>query len=115
MTDTNKGFQARLMASVVHEHQQTPHAGMNPARLRIHAAVHAVVETQIAQGTPAETTLTLKRLMDQGISRHDAVHAIGAVVSTQLINTLGSEGGYDEQQYARQLRELSAQDPRTIP
>jgi hypothetical protein len=46
----------------------------------VHAALHAIVETQIAleDGTPARRTA--QRLMDGGLDRHEAIHAIGWVL-----------------------------------
>jgi hypothetical protein len=55
------------------------------ARIRLpdtkaHAIVHAIVENQIAQGF-GPTCRALERLQKEGLSRHEAVHAIGSVVS----------------------------------
>ncbi len=113
MSDKHKQDQARLMARVMNEHLKDPHPGMEGHRLRVHAATHAVVETQIARDEPPETAFTLQRLMEEGLSRHDAVHAIGAVVSEQLINAVGQGAVYDEQRFTARLRELSADDLET--
>ena len=50
-------------------------------RPRLHAAVHAVVETQLASGAPPETRRALERLLAGGLPRHEAVHAIGLIVA----------------------------------
>ena len=52
--------------------------------LRAHAAIHAVVETQIAMGDELPVAATLARLQSEGLDRHDALHAIGSVLAEQL-------------------------------
>lgn len=110
MSDEHQQVQARLMARAMNEHMKKPHPGIGGIRLRVHVATHAVVETQVARGAPPETALTLRRLMDEGLSRHDAVHAIGAVVSEQLISAVGKQASYDELAYTTRLRALNAAD-----
>lgn len=51
--------------------------------LQLHAAFHAVVENQLAEGT-AGVHEALERLMGEGLDRHDAVHAIASVVTRCL-------------------------------
>jgi len=48
-------------------------------RLKMHAVIHVVVENQLAMGF-GPSCRALARLQAQGLSRHDAVHAIGSVV-----------------------------------
>ncbi|ATU67001.1 hypothetical protein [Piscinibacter gummiphilus] len=48
-------------------------------RLKLHAVIHVVVENQLAMGF-GPSCRALVRLQKQGLSRHDAVHAIGSVV-----------------------------------
>jgi hypothetical protein len=51
--------------------------------LMAHAAFHAAVENQIAEGL--EPVLrTMARLENEGLSRHDAVHAIGFVLAEHV-------------------------------
>ncbi len=46
----------------------------------MHAAIHAVVESQVAMGDEIPVRANLERLMRQGLDRHEAIHAIGGVV-----------------------------------
>ena len=46
---------------------------------RVHAIAHMLVENQVALGEPPQVPETLARLMNEGLSRHDAVHAVGSV------------------------------------
>ncbi len=45
----------------------------------MHSIIHAVIEYQIAGGKKYPVKETLDRLMQEGLNRHDAIHAIGSV------------------------------------
>ena len=105
MVNKHEQLQARLMARAMKEHLEDPHPGLGGVRLRVHVATHAVVETQLSTDDPPETAAALQRLMDQGSSRHEAIHAIATVVSEQLIHSVG-ESGFDEQRFRERLSGL---------
>ncbi len=46
---------------------------------KIHAFAHTVIENQIALGDPSVTSLTLNRLIAEGLDRHESNHALGAI------------------------------------
>ena len=48
-----------------------------------HAALHAIVENQIALNLEP-VVRAMHRLRKEGLTRHDAVHAIGSVVAEHL-------------------------------
>jgi len=89
-------------------HQQ---AQMAPPNARLHAAIHVVVENQVAIG---ETTVvdTLARLRGEGLSRHEAGHAIGSVLAERLAAALRGELTSDTlpSAYLKSLQGLSAAD-----
>jgi hypothetical protein len=47
---------------------------------KVHAIVHAMVETQIALEDETPARRTAQRLMDEGLDRHEALHATGWVL-----------------------------------
>ena len=47
---------------------------------KVHAIVHAMVETQIALGDETPARRTAQRLINEGLDRHEAIHAIGWVL-----------------------------------
>jgi len=51
---------------------------------RAHAATHVMVENQAALGEKTPVAEAIGRLMGEGMSRHDAVHAVGAVLSKHM-------------------------------
>jgi hypothetical protein len=56
-------------------------AGIDLPNADIHAAIHVIVENQIAFGDEVPVGRTIGRLMAEGLGRHEAVHAVGSVVS----------------------------------
>ena len=50
---------------------------------RLHASMHVVVENQLASNDEP-VVRALARLMKEGLSRHDAVHAIGSLVAEEV-------------------------------
>jgi len=63
------------------------------ARIRIpnrkaHAIMHVVVENQIALGEEIPVRRTAIRLMEEGLDRHDAIHAIASVLIGYLAELL---------------------------
>ena len=75
--------------------------------VRLHAAVHAIVENQLAEGV-ASVTAALDRLMSEGLDRHEAIHAIGAVATEQIYHTLKGSRPFDAAEYDRRLAALDA-------
>jgi hypothetical protein len=80
------------------------------SRNTLHATIHVVVETQLAQGIePVCQTLT--RLMNEGLDRHEAVHAIGGELAGFLFDTLRGGTVAPEKlidSYYNHLRQLTA-------
>lgn len=88
------------------------HQGMDlpESRLRLHAAIHVVVENQIALGEEAVID-AMTRLQAEGLSRHDAVHAIGMVVSEHLFEILRTDNDDTVKKatpYLDRLKQLTA-------
>ena len=79
-------------------------------RATLHATIHTVVENQIALG---ESTVveTLARLRSEGLTRHEAVHAIGTVLAEQIFHALKGESGAGSdlnESYLDRVRHLTA-------
>lgn len=79
--------------------------------LKVHAVIHAIVETQIALGEELPVRRTAGRLMAEGLDRHQAIHAIGSVLSEQIYDlTHEAELGADSNQpYFAALERLTAE------
>lgn len=59
-----------------------------PKRARtLHASIHVIVENQLALNDE-RVVRALARLMKEGLSRHDAIHAIGSIVTEEIYDLL---------------------------
>ena len=82
-----------------------------------HAAIHAIVENQIALGDAYAAKSVLERLMREGLSRHEAVHAIGSVLSEQFFKVMKDQitsGDALNATYLDKLNRLTADSWRRI-
>ena len=75
--------------SLVSRYHASPRCEHPPAPSpRLHATIHVVVENQAALGDETPVAVTIERLMREGLNRHDAVHAVGSVLTAQIYNLL---------------------------
>ena len=75
---------------------------------RLHALMHVIVENQLAADQPVEVRPTLERLVDDGLTRHEAIHAIGSVVAEQLFKVMNEGVDLDRDLVTRSLATLRA-------
>ena len=69
--------------------------------VKVHACFHAIIENQIAEGLEP-VVRTLARLMNEGLSRHDALHAIGSVVADHFFEAMHTkDDGFASTAHAR--------------
>ena len=75
----------------------------------LHSAFHVIVETQIAM-SDARVLSTLVRLMQEGLDRHDAIHAIGSVLAGGIWTALREPAASNDmpEAYYQDLEALSA-------
>jgi hypothetical protein len=83
-------------------------------RLRVHAIFHSVVETQIAEDDASMVGRTLKRLMAEGLDRHDAIHAIGSVLAELLNDAFRRSEPFSNDEYCTALDRLTAESWRAL-
>ena len=82
-------------------------AGVKLSNLPLHAAMHGVVENQLAMGDNA-VCATLARLMAEGLDRHEALHAISSVLAHHILAAMRDERDQPAVDYAAELETLSA-------
>ena len=81
----------------------------------IHAVVHVIVENQVALGDAFPAKAALLRLMKEGLDRHEAIHAIGSVLSEKLFEVMSEqEAGDLNADYMEKLRSLTAESWRKL-
>lgn len=86
-------------------------ARINLPNVAVHAALHTVVENQIAMNLEP-VVRAMHRLTKEGLTRHDAVHAIGSVVATHLFDMLtmgqGDNADASQARYFAAVERLTA-------
>jgi hypothetical protein len=77
-------------------------------QLRMHVGIHVIVENQIAMRyEPVPSTVA--RLTRQGLERHEAIHAVGAVLSCQIWDAQQNpDAQWESGVYRRKLEKLTA-------
>ena len=79
---------------------------------QLHAVIHVVVENQLALGEEVVIE-TLARLQREGLSRHDALHAIGSVLAADLYELMQASSeatGDAHRRYLDRLQKLTAKN-----
>ena len=71
----------QLRIQLVEEHHRA--ARIKLPNLKAHAAFHAIVENQIAENTES-VVRAMARLTTEGLSRHEALHAIASVLAEHI-------------------------------
>jgi hypothetical protein len=77
---------------------------------RLHAGIHTIVENQVAMGPEIPVQKTLSRLMNEGLSRHDSIHAIGSILARHMYELIKGNPRSDDlnANYYRELEDLTA-------
>jgi Domain of unknown function (DUF1841) len=77
---------------------------------RMHAVMHLIVENQLAMSDQDAVRDALTRLCNEGLDRHEALHALGSVLAEHMLDlakgTPGTSDGTAE--YHAKLAALSA-------
>jgi hypothetical protein len=67
-----------------------------------------IVENQLAMGVDLIPS-TFAKLTRQGLSRHETIHAIGAIISEDIFNVMkGDTKEFSPKKYRRKLEKLTA-------
>jgi hypothetical protein len=79
---------------------------------RVHAAIHVIVENQIATGDALPVRRVLDRLLSEGLDRHEAIHTIGSALAGHLSDLLhtGSRKGDAPEAYWAELGRITAEE-----
>ena len=96
------------VSAVVHFHRGLKAGHAHLSSPQAHAAMHVVVENQLAQDQPYAVRVTMNRLLEEGLNRHEVIHAIGEVASRRLFAVLQKKVPWDQDAYVQELNRLTA-------
>ena len=101
-----------LRQKILEEHQSLPHPGVAKQAMRAHLLIHELIEKQLLAGDPPEVRGVLERLISEGLSRHQAVHAMGSVMAKEAYLMMRDKRPLDREAYLGQLETLHAESVR---
>lgn len=78
----------------------------------VHVTIHQAIENQIANHDPAQTGETLGTLMRAGYTRHEAIHAIGSVLTQEIFEVMRDQRPFNKPRYVEALRDLARTEGR---
>lgn len=106
--DTDPTALAELNERILSEHRDQPHPPVEEGALKAHLLVHGMVEKQLLLDDPPQVSQALDRLLLAGLSRHEAIHRIGEVVTREAAAMLRDGRELDQAAYAAGLEALAA-------
>ena len=76
--------------------------------LTVHSSIHIIVENQLAMRVDLIPE-TIAKLTRQGLDRHEAIHAIGAIISEDIFDVIrGNIEEFSPAKYRRKLEKITA-------
>jgi hypothetical protein len=88
-------------------HQPLPPGHPQVPNVRLHAAAHVMVETQLAREEIPEANQAFQRLRAAGIGRHLAIHALADVALAEMTRMVEARAPFDRLGYVERLRSLN--------
>jgi hypothetical protein len=76
---------------LVEEYHRDARISLPRSARRLHAAIHTIVENQLALEDQTIVRATLQRLMEAGLTRHDAIHAVGSILAEHINDLLHAQ------------------------
>ena len=73
---------------------------------RLEEAILVIAENQLKENKPAETKITLDRLMAMGESRENAMRYISTALSLEVFEMMKEAVVFNEERYINKLRAL---------
>jgi hypothetical protein len=101
--------ESERLARVQRYHELALEPADQPPSASLHAGLHVMVENQLATNQPPQARAALGRLMAEGLSRHNAIHAIAWLAGEHLKQAQREQRLIDPSQYASDLDQLTRQ------
>ena len=85
-------------------------AGITLPNAQLHAVLHTIIESQMAAGQELPVAATMIRLQNEGLDRHEALHAVASILAVHIQEILqGQWSGSDPNApYYEELYQLTA-------
>ena len=76
---------------LVEDYHRDARISMPRRARRLHATIHTIIENQLALEDQTIVRATLQRPMEAGLTRHDAIHAVGSVLTEHIYDLLHAQ------------------------
>jgi hypothetical protein len=97
-----------IRIELVHDFHSELDLEMAVEALSLHTTIHVLVENQLAMGVELIPE-TIAKLTRQGLNRHEAIHAIGALISEDIFDVInGNAEEFSQKKYRRKLEKITA-------
>lgn len=97
-----------ILLSLIKAYHEPIEVDLTEDEQEIHAILHLVVENQIAEEEDM-VIRTVEKLTRQGLSRHESIHAVAAVLAEDIYDLAqGNIEYFDMKKYRRRLDKLTA-------
>jgi hypothetical protein len=77
----------------------------------IHLDIHLAIEGQLASGEPVDTEIFIEAMESKGISRHEAVHCAGMILTKTAHESVRKSGFFDWYRYKELLNKMKDVEP----
>ena len=76
--------------------------------MTLHASFHVIIENQLAENITI-VVQTVAKLMRQGLDRHEAIHAIAAIISEDVLKVAKGEGeAFTMKKFRKRFEKITA-------
>ena len=99
-----------IQQKIINEHRDEPHPPIQKGALKAHLLVHGMVEKQIIENDPPQAAHAIERLTKAGMSRHEAIHAVGKIITKEAADMMKEGRDMNMQAYIKALENLGAED-----
>ena len=86
-------------------------SGENPF---LHIMLHSAVERQLESKDPIEAVQFYNSMRKKKVSRHDAIHLIGALLTPLMFNVMQQNVPFDKEKYIDLLKKYKGRKPSRI-
>jgi len=107
----NEYFNQFEMADLTYDHEFDPDSEENPF---LHITVHLIVENQLKNRDPIEAYQFYNSMRKKKVSRHEAVHLIGAILAPLIVSLLQQKREFDLDFYVTLLKKYKNKKPDKI-
>jgi hypothetical protein len=99
------------MADVLGDHEFDPESETDPF---LHITFHTIVENQLDAREPVEAYQFYNSMRKKKVSRHDAIHLIGAILAPLILSTMQQKSPFDLENYKALLKKYKGKKPEKI-